>query len=150
MSKIQLDADFKTALSRLSIDQQRKIGALFIESVMDLSTSPGVKQALATASDAEFKAGDIEESYRKAKAAAIESYTLCGHEGNWAAQANHFVATAAAACLAPADQCHALAWGVAMNARIARVCQGIAEGQGSTDTEAGKQYAILEQLLSTA
>lgn len=39
-----------------------------------------------------------------------------------------------------------LAWSTAMNARMARVCEKIAEGEGA-DNEAQEQYRILESFL---
>ena len=82
----------------------------------------------------------------------MESYTLCGHEGDWLKQAGHFVAAAAAACLAPDDRvaaCPDLAWSTAMNARMARVCEGVAKGKGTDGSEQDKQYEILESYLQT-
>ena len=153
MTKIHSDVEFKGALSKLSIQQQRAVGRLFVENVLDLSDNPKVGKALGTGDLASLSDDDITEGFRTAKTAAIESYTLCGHEGDWLKQASHFVAAAAAACLTPADQaaqCRDLAWSTAMNARMARVCETVAQGKGTDESESRKQYAILESYLQTA
>ena len=40
-----------------------------------------------------------------------------------------------------------IAWDAAMQARLARTCQTVAEGLGTENTEAQEQYRILETLL---
>jgi hypothetical protein len=153
MTKIHSDAEFKAALAELSSQQQRAVGRLFVENVLALSDNPKVGKALGTGDPGDLTAEDIAEGFRAAKSAAIESYTLCGHEGDWLKQASHFVAAAAAACLTPSDQatqCKDLAWSTAMNARMARVCENVAQGKGTDESETQKQYAILEGYLQTA
>jgi hypothetical protein len=151
MSKIQSDAEFRAALAGLSIQQQRAVGRLFIESVIDLSDDPAVRKALEHLGNAELSSGDLAEVFHRAKAAAIGSYTLCGREGDWKQQAGHFVAAAVAACLSPEDQvrCADLAWSTAMNARMARVCESVADGCGTEECETEKQYEILNNYLAT-
>lgn len=153
MTRISSDTEFKAALSRLAIPQQRAVGRLFVDSVLNLSDDPRVGKALGSGNAAELSNDDIAAGFRSAKSAAIDSYTLCGHEGDWLKQASHFVAAAAAACLTPADQaeqCPDVAWSTAMNARMARVCEAVAQGKGTDESETGKQYAILQSYLETA
>jgi hypothetical protein len=150
MTAIHSDAEFKAALSRLPLDQQRRVGNLFVENVIHLSDNPKVKQAISIANKADLSAVDIAEGFKTAKAAAIDSYTLCGRDADWLGQAGHFVASAAAMCLTPEDQvaqCGDLAWSTAMNARMSKVCEAIARGQDADNQEAEKQYAILETFL---
>jgi hypothetical protein len=147
MTTIHSDAEFKAALSRLPLDQQRRVGKLFVENVIDLSDNPKVEQAINIADKADLSAAEIAEGFKIARVAAIDSYTLCGRDADWLGQASHFVASAAAMCLTPEDQvaqCGDLAWSTAMNARMAKVCETIAHGQGADDQEAERQYAILE------
>ena len=95
---------------------------------------------------------EINAAYKITKGAAIDSYTLCGHDGDWIKQASHFVAAAAAACFTPSDQavmCNDIAWSAAMNARMARVCQGVAQGTGDDDSETTSQYQILNSFLQS-
>ena len=62
-----------------------------------------------------------------------------------------WVAAAVAACLTPEDQvrCADLAWSTAMNARMARVCESVADGCGTQECETEKQYEILSRYLET-
>jgi hypothetical protein len=150
MTNIQSDTDFKTALSRLPLPQQRRVGKRFVESVIELSGNPRVSKAIGIAEDADASTGELTESFNMAKSAAIESYTLCGREADWLQQAGHFVAAAAAACLAPPDQAeHSgnLAWTTAMNARMATVCAKIAQGEQDDHAEVEKQHRILDEFL---
>lgn len=123
MTTIHSDAEFKATLSRLPLDQQRRVGKLF-----------KVKQAINIADKADLSAAEIAEGFKIARVAAIDSYTLCGRDADWLGQASHFVASAAAMCLTPEDQvaqCGDLAWSTAMNARMAKVCETIAHGHNT-------------------
>lgn len=151
MTAIQSDAEFRTALSGLSVDRQRKVGKLFLDSVGDLSDNPKVAKAVAVVDASDVSAEDIDEAFRVASGAARDSYTLCGREADWRQQAGHFVAAAAAACLGPAEKGGSgndLAWTTAMNARMARVCERIAQGEGYDNSEVGRQYEILRNFLA--
>lgn len=152
-TRIDSDADFRAALAELSMANQRQLGKRFVDNVMGLTDSSKVKQALAFVNTIEPSAEeDIADAFKMAKAAAIESYTLCGNEGDWRKQAGHFVAAAAAACLTPTPQPGRgsdLAWSTAMNARMARVCEMIADGTSVEHNEAQEQYHILESFLKT-
>ena len=152
-TRIESDADFRTTLAELPVTKQRQVGKRFIDRVIGLSNSSKVKQAVSFV-DTPGAAADEEltDVHKMAKAAAIESYTLCGNEGDWREQAGHFVAAAAAACLTPGElsgRSGDLAWSTAMNARMARVCETIADGEGAESTEAQEQYRILESYLNT-
>ena len=66
---------------------------------------------------------------------------------DWLAQAEHFVAAALQAALAPADQLpgrSTAAWKAAMQARMARNCAMIETGQASADSESQRQYKIAQ------
>lgn len=152
MTKFQSDAEFKAALSALPVERQREVGKLFVENVIGLSDNPMVDKMLAAQNPADMSESEITAAYKTTKAAAIDSYTLCGHEGDWIKQASHFVAAAAAACFTPGEQavkCNDLAWSAAMNARMARVSEHVAGGAGTGDSEAANQYAILENYLQS-
>ena len=84
MTKIHSDVEFKAALSRLSSQQQRAVGRLFVENVLALSDNPKVGKALGKGDPTELTDEDIAEGFRTAKTAAIESYTLCGRRGRLA------------------------------------------------------------------
>ncbi len=67
---------------------------------------------------------ECEDAFRSAKAYAIHSYKECGRDTDWARQAAHFVATAAACLLADDDTAGAgnRAWKAAGQVRNARNC----------------------------
>ena len=86
------------------------------------------------------------------KTFATQTYTACGSDADWAAQAEHFVATAAAACLAPVEQAgvnSSNAWRAAMQARMAKNCEMILNDEGEVANEAERQYRIAEAYLGT-
>lgn len=153
MQKITSDAEFKAALASLSEAKQRQVAKRFIEHVIELTDSPRVRKSMAFIDDnAPAPHGEIADGHKVARAAAIESYTLCGNEGDWRIQAGHFVAAAAVACLTPGPQAERdgnLAWNAAMNARMARVCERIAEGEDADSDEAMAQHQILASFLKT-
>lgn len=153
MTSIQSDKEFKAALERLSLPQQRRVGKRFVEGVIALSDNPRIRKAIDIAENAGATSSELAEGYNVAKSAAIESYTLCGREADWLQQACHFVAAAAVACLKPpeqAEQGNDLAWTTAMNARMAMTCAKIARGELDDHAEAENQYRILEAFLGEA
>ena len=74
-----------------------------MERVIELSDNSAVGRTLAE-DPAGMTEDEIASAFKTTKSAAIDSYTLCGHEGDWMKQASHFVAAAAAACFTPGDQ----------------------------------------------
>jgi len=76
----------------------------------------------------------------------VASYTQCGHDANWTCQASHFVARAAQECVKPEVNASG-AWEAAMQARMARICQTIAAGEGTSNREAEAQYRALDEYL---
>jgi len=91
---------------------------------------------------------ELAAMYQAAKTAGVESYTQCGRECDWAVQAGHFVSKAATACVQPAEAGANLAWEAAMQARMARMSETIATGEGTENREAETQYRILEAFLN--
>ena len=152
MPPIQSDEEFKSALSQLSLGQQRHVGKQFVTNVIDLSDNRMIKKAIDVLNDADSSANDISEAFKTAKSVAIETYTLCGHEADWLKQASHFIASAAADCLTPEDQASQsseLAWSAAMKARMARNCEAIAHGTEFDNQEIKKQHQILKAFLDS-
>ncbi len=152
MTSFQSDAEFKKALSELSLEQQRQIGKRFVERVVDLSDDPSMEKYLEHADAPGVSAAELMRNFNSAKSAAIETYTLCGREADWLRQASHFVAAATAACLTPPDQlepCRNLAWTAAMNARMAQVSANIAMDREPDHSEAEWQHVMLKDFLKT-
>lgn len=150
MLSITDEKTFKQALSNLTISQQRIIGALFVERVLDLFNDDRIKRALKVAQNASnISEDELQNTYKAARSASIESFTRCGADGDWKEQAGHFVANAAAACVIPTEQIrkNSPAWEAAMNSRMARNCEIIANEETSND-EDQHQYRVLSEFLT--
>ena len=148
MSTITNDSDFRNALDALRIAQQRVVGALFVENVLDLSDDQRVKQALESAKDADIAEDAMSLVRRNAKAASLEAHTRCGSDGEWTDQAGYFVARAAEACVdSNVREGKGPAWKAAMSARMARTCLAADSDEDSHDSESQAQYNILTTYL---
>lgn len=145
---ISNDSEFKAALNGLSVSQQRLVAAAFIESVLVLCPDARVKAAVGAAKHLGISDAELAPVYQAANTARVESYTQCGKETDWQTQAGHFVAKAALACVRPSGVAGNLAWDAAMDARMARTCEGIASGAGTVNREAEAQYRILYEFLN--
>jgi hypothetical protein len=126
MDKIKTMQEFKEALDKLSLDQQRVVAALFVEDVLDLTEDARIKQAQKTAADPDATPESLMSSYHSAWHAAAESSMHGDLELiDWQKQTAHFVARACSECLAPSHRditwCH-LALNVASHCRMARLC----------------------------
>jgi hypothetical protein len=149
MSTISNDKQFRDALNGLNPQQQRIVGALFVESVLSLSEDPRVARSLIVAKDMELGEEALILARRSAKAASLEAHTRCGADGEWTDQAGYFVARAAEACLEPEgrSQGRGAAWKAAMSARMARTCLAADSDEDAHDTESQAQYRILTSYL---
>jgi hypothetical protein len=146
---ISNDKEFKAALAGLPAPRQRQIAARFAERVYPLSNDVRVKAALDVAGRPDISDAELTVVAQAANTARVESFTQCGRETDWTAQAGHFVAKAAVACVKPGEAGDNLAWEAAMQARMARTCQTVAEGSGTENREAEEQYRILEAFLNS-
>jgi hypothetical protein len=146
---ISNDKEFKSALAGLPVARQRQVAARFVERVLPLSNDSRVKAALDVAARADVGETELTVASQAANSARVESFTQCGRETDWSAQAGHFVAKAAVACVRPADAGDNLAWDAAMQARMARTCNTVAEGEGTENREAEEQYRVLEAFLNS-
>ena len=150
MPKISNDHDLREALNSLSAQQQRMLGASFTKGVMQLSKNERVARAVQTALNANASDAELEDAYRAAKSYATKTYTDCGKDTDWLAQADHFVAASAAAALTPPAQLPEKsnpAWKAAVQARMAKNCEMMEEEEGETETEAERQYRIAAKAL---
>jgi hypothetical protein len=142
------DKDFKATLAGLPAAKQRQVAARFVQRVFGLSNDVRIKAALDVAGRTDISDAELTVMYQAANTARVESYTQCGKETDWSAQAGHFVAKAAVACVSAATPGSNLAWDAAMQARMARTCQTVADGEGTENREAEEQYRILEAFLN--
>jgi hypothetical protein len=149
MAKISNDHELRLALDGLTPTQRRVAGGRFVASVLNLSDDSRVRRAVETATDADAPPAECEDAYRSAKAVAVKTYTDCGKDTDWLAQAAHFVAAAAASSLAtPQQGTDNPAWKAAMQARMARNCEMIERQDGSEHDEAQIQYRIAGDLIT--
>ena len=146
---ISNDKEFKTALAALPIARQRQLAAAFARRVFGLSNDARVKAALDAAQRADVADVELSLVAQAAQSARVESFTQCGQDTGWTAQAGHFVAKAAVACVRAAEEGENIAWDAAMQARLARTCQSVADGDGTDNSEAEAQYRILETFLTS-
>jgi hypothetical protein len=153
MATISNDQDLRTLLAKLPLNQQRIIGGRFAQSVIHLSRDERVNRAIETALRPDATAAELEDAYRAAKSWATKTYTDCGKDTDWLAQADHFAAAAAAAALTPE---HLLmettnpAWKAAMQARMANNCELVESAEGAHVDEVQRQYAIAEEFVDAA
>jgi hypothetical protein len=153
MPTISNDQDLRSLLNKLPADQQRIIGGRFAQSVIRLSRDDRVNRAIDTAVRLDAAPGELEDAYRAAKAYATKTYTDCGKDTDWLAQADHFVAAAAAAALTPdallAEKTNR-AWKAAMQARMANNCELVESDSEAPADEVQRQYAIADEFLGAA
>lgn len=150
MANIQNDHALREALNGLSGEQQRVLGARFAQSVLRLAKDERVRRAVEAGLRADSSPGEIEDAFRAAKAYATKTYTDCGKDTDWLAQADHFVAAAAAAALTPdalVAEKHNRAWKAAVQARMAVNCELIELDEVPDQSEADHQYAIANAYL---
>lgn len=147
MSSITNDQEFRAALDALDESGRRFMAGCFVRSVLDLSRDTLVQRAVEVALNPERSDPEIEQAYRAAKGYAAKTFTACGNDTDWLAQADHFVAMAAAAALQPSETTAKgknLAWQAALEARMAKNCLMIHSDQAGDHNEAQQQYLLLE------
>ena len=150
MPKIENDHELREALKALGADRQRLLGARFAQGVVHLSKDERVNRAIDTGMRADATPAEIEDAYRAAKGYATRTYTDCGKDTDWLAQADHFVAAAAAAALAPESQQaerQVPAWKAAVQARMAVNCAMMESEEANEAAAAERQYAIANAFL---
>jgi hypothetical protein len=145
---IDNDKAFKAKLNQLSIAQQRRVAARFVQRVLGLCGDVRVRTALDVALREDASEAELAVVAQAANSAHVESYTQCGRETDWSSQAGHFVARAAVACVGPVSPGANLAWEAAMQARMARTCEMVATGEGTEHQEAEAQFRILDEFMN--
>jgi hypothetical protein len=152
MSQITSDEEFRKALHDLDAIQQRVIAAKCVEHVLPLCSDERINRVVKVAVDENASQDELAAALKSAKAAAIESHTRCGSEGDWSEQAGYFVARAAVAAVTPQAQSKANpAWSAAMNSRMAQTSIIINDesSEGKTHSENEWQYDMLSKYLNS-
>lgn len=147
-NRITNDKNLRDAISQLSIEQQRTLAGKFVASVKHLSSDPRIDHAIEAATNPDLPLQEVDAAYKAVKALATQTYTACGRDADWAAQAEHFVASAATASLSPEESNGTKgAWRAAMQARMAKNCEMILNDEGGVANESEKQYRLAEAFL---
>ncbi len=149
MVKINTMQEFKEALDKLSLDQQRVAAALFVEDVLDLTGDAAVMQAQKIAADPDATPESLMSAYHSAAHAAAESSMHGDLELiDWQKQTAHFVARACSESLAPSHRgltwSH-LAFNVASHCRMARLCATIEHEEANPSLSTAEQ-ALKKQI----
>lgn len=160
MSKITTNEGFIDALSSLSLQQQRLVGAGFIKNVLDLTDDKHIIHAQSIAATSDAKAEDLLDAYHSVHTSYVQTNPRSDmHALVWEKQAEHFIAEACMNCLAPAypeASKHHLAQRVSMYCLMARTCASINhEGDYPTfetseeimKREVNEQYRIVNEFL---
>ena len=150
MAIISSDHDLRERLNTLSTQQQRIMGARFAKGVMHLNRDERVSRAAETALNPDASEGELDDAFKAAKAYATKTYTDCGKDTDWLAQADHFVAAAVAAALTPEAQMSEKinpAWKAAVQARMANNCALMEQDEDDSETEAQRQYRTASENL---
>lgn len=148
---ISNDRELRSALDALSLAQQRTLGARFAQNVSTVTNNSRLLKALEVAITSDSTDQEREDAYKAAKSIAVQTYTSCGRDADWDAQAEHFVASACAATLLPGallTEKFNPAWKAAIQSRMAKNCLMIESDEGEMDNEAEKQYKIAEAFAS--
>jgi len=150
MATISNDRELRIAVDGLTPEQQRVLGGEFVGSVLGLCEDTRVRGAVEVAIDPDASEAELSGAFRDAKAVSVKTYTDCGKDTDWMAQAAHFVAAAAAACLASPSRPGGdnPAWKAAMQTRMARNCEMIERQEGAEHNESETQYQIANGFLS--
>jgi len=129
MSTISTNESFISALTSLSLREQRLVGACFVKSVLDLTTDNHIIQAQSVAATGDATAEDLLEAYHSVHTSYVKTNPRSGLNAlDWKKQAEHFVAEACMTCLGPAYPealSHHLAQRVSMYCLMARTCASI-------------------------
>ncbi|MBK5931925.1 hypothetical protein [Halochromatium salexigens] len=152
MATISNDQDLRDLLEKLPVDQQRVIGLRFAKSLAHLSRDERVKRAIETGLHQDASAPELEDAYRAAKAWSTKTYTDCGKDTDWLAQADHFVAAAVAAALTPdslLDNKTNRAWKAAMHARMANNFELVEGDSDAHLDEVKRQYEIADDFVDS-
>lgn len=145
---ISNDKEFKAALAALDHCQRRQATAYLVRQALDLTQDSRVKAGLDLATRCDADEAQLATAAAGVNSARVATYTQCGHEASWTCQAAHFVASAAQHCVKPEVSASG-AWDAAMQARMARICQAIALGEGTSNREAEAQYRALDDYLQS-
>ncbi|WP_456403667.1 hypothetical protein [Thiolapillus sp.] len=149
MIQIENNTEFKKALESMECEQQRKLAARFVESVLFLTKDERIPKIIRAVLTDNPDPAELETARKMAQASIVDSHCRCGSDCDWREQAAYFVARAAAAAVAPENKCmlKSSAWEAAVNTRMACTCASI-DGEDITERECEKQQQIATEFLN--
>ncbi len=151
MPKIHDDRSLRDCLAKLTVTEQRHLAGRFVNRTADLARDQVLRDAIEAAMDPDTSDTARAAAYKNARSVAVKTYTSCGRDADWLAQAEHFVAAACSAALTPDDaltEAANLAWKTAMQARMARNCAMIEAESIDEGGEIQAQYRLTEEFLA--
>jgi len=102
MPQIDSNQAFQQALAELPVKKQRQVGAKFIGNVLDLTTEPRFRDALALLEKAAPTAQELLDGFHSIHALYVETHPRSDlSQLDYARQAEHFIAEACLVCLSP-------------------------------------------------
>lgn len=141
----ELNRKIKDALNALSLADQRRIGARFIENVLDLADDARLGRVVESLMQPEITPEDLLKAHQTARSVYVETHPHSDlEELSFGLQAAHFVAEACMVCTEPAyEQAKAihLAQKVAMYCRMARTCSSMAHDTEEPDFSVAEEAA---------
>lgn len=149
MNKITNNETFKKTLSSLPLNQQRQVGARFVEHVLDLTDERCTNQAQKLAQQSDITPQELEMAYH-----AVHSVYVATHprsdlsELDYGKQAAHLVAEACMTCVSPTYgeyKTHHLAENAASYCRMARICASLHQG-GDSPNFSGAEAAMNKEM----
>ncbi len=160
MNNITSNIAFKEALASLSLAQQRRVGAIFTENVMEVTDGKCAEYVALLTENDDVTAEEMEKAYRAVQSIYVDTHLYSGFtEVDFRRQSAHFVAEACRSCLAPTfgeySKYH-LAEQVAGYCRMARMCACIqheeeypkfSNAEVSMKKEIDTQHQILSEFL---
>ena len=150
MTAISNENHFREALGKLSLAEQRQVGARFVNDVISFADDDRVAFAVRTAENSKATEAELTAAFKGARAAALDYHTRCGADADWKDQAGYFVARAASVITTPEKGATGdePAWKAAVNCRMANTCILIEGESEAGPREIEKQYAILESYIN--
>ena len=160
MDKITNNETFKKTLSVLPLNQQRQIGARFVENVLDLTDERCTQNVKNLAKKSDITPEELEMAYHVVHSVYVATHPRSDlTELDYCKHAAHLVAEACMNCVSPTygeRKIHHLAENVASYCRMARICSSLHQGkenpnfsdaEEAMNKEMEAQFKILNSFL---
>jgi hypothetical protein len=146
MNQITDINSFNQALSSLPLDQQRQVGARFVQNVLDLTDQRCIGQVKRIAEQSDISPEELEQAYHAVHAIYVSTNPRSGYfKLDYSVQAAHFVAEACMTIVGPTfvgPRKYHIAENAASYCRMARMCAAMHQAGESPD------FAMAEKELN--